>query len=286
MKKVVVGSLFFLSTLLLAGFGLNLFAEKQVEAAMAEFSVKNMTCGSCVSKIKTALGDLDGIQQVDIAVTTGRSQVVYDPSSVDPDRIAETISSSGFPASVLLSLSSDEYLAMKTEEGRLSDKYIARVGTRLISRTDFEARLSKALESMSFDKNPAAIQQVRLNLWQDIQQREILLASAESNQVVVHPGEVELRINKLRKSTPDFDNSVLASYDNFEHFESRLTEDMIIRRNIETNVIAGIENPQEQRQKLNQWYQNLTKQTPVVIFDADLKQGASGTGSGCGGSCC
>ena len=68
MKKVALGLTVVLVVAALFIFGTGLFSstETNVNAAMAEFSVANMTCASCVGTINTALGKLDGIEQVDI----------------------------------------------------------------------------------------------------------------------------------------------------------------------------------------------------------------------------
>lgn len=290
MKKFVL-ALSVVVAAVLFSFGLGLFpdSEARVNAAMAEFSVKNMTCASCVGTINEALGKLDGIEQVDVQVTTGRSQVLYDPRQLDAQTIAQAISESGFPATVSLEMSSDDYLALQAEESRLAETYLARIGTQLIARADFENKVERALGTMQLNSQPEAAQQVRASLWKDIKERAILLAAAETNQVVVPQGEIELRLEKLRNATPDFESAVLASYENHEQFVQRLKEDMIIRRNIKQNVVAGIDNPQEQQQKLNQWFQELNQKTPVVIFDQQLKQLAAGSGGGCGGGgggCC
>lgn len=287
MKKAVLGAAVVAAALLLSvGLGWFPGGETRVDAAMAEFSVKNMTCASCVGTINAALGQLDGIEKVDIVVTTGRSQVLYDPRQLDAETIARTITASGFPATVRLQMSSDDYRALQAEEGRLAETYLARIGSRLIPRADFEKQLERTLGSMPLDNRPDALQQVRADLWQDLLQRALLLAAAEANQVVVPQGEVDLRIEELRSATPDFESAVLARYEDRDQFVQQLQEDLIIRRNIELNVVAGIEDPREQRLKLNQWFQEVSRQTPVVIFDPQLKQAAAGSGSGCGGGCC
>jgi len=289
MKKVVLGSAVVVAALLLS-FGLGLFPGEsaRVDAAMAEFTVKNMTCASCVGTINEALGKLDGIEKVDIVVTTGRSQVLYDPTRLDAQTIARTITESGFPAVLSLNMSSDDYRSLQAEESRLAETYLARIGSRLISRADFDRKVERALTTMQMGDQPEAVKRVRAGIWQEVRDRALLLTAAESNQIVVPQGEVDLRVKELRASTPDFETALLASYPSQEEFVNQLKEKMIINRNIELNVIAGIDNPQEQRQKLNQWFQELRRQTPMVIFDPQLKQSVaqSGAGGGCGGGCC
>ncbi|MDT8420699.1 MAG: cation transporter [Desulfuromonadales bacterium] len=289
MKSALLAGVVLLGALMAAfGFGAFSSEAEPVEPAMAEFAVQGMTCGSCVGTIKDALGQLDGIENVDIVVTTGRSQVLFDPARVAAEKIAATISASGFPATLTLTLSGDEYRQLQNEESRLAEQYLARIGTRMIPREEFEQRLARSLGTLQFTggDEAAARQQARSILWQEVRQRQILLAAAESNQVVVSPAEVELRLAELQQSTPDFTAAVEAQHGGLDAFTKRLREDLIINRNIEEHVLAGIANPLEQRRKVNQWYQELSRQTPVILYDRQLKQAAASSGSSCGGGCC
>ena len=90
-------------------------------AALAEFQIEKLTCGSCVSNIENALVKLGGIDSVEVNLTSNRGRVTYDPAEVDSQVIAETITSAGYPATLRMELSSDEYLSLQQEQASLVD---------------------------------------------------------------------------------------------------------------------------------------------------------------------
>lgn len=284
-KGLLTGGLVVVALFVSIGFAVFPPSGEAVQPAMAELSVEKMTCGSCVATIRSALEDLGGVEQVDIFVTTGRSQVLYNPDKLDAKTIAETITASGYPAVVKLELDHDEYSALQSEQSRLAERYLAKIGTRLVPRSLLDDRLQQALASMPGSRTDQEIQQLRTSLWQELQQRQLLLNAAEQNQVVVPEAEVELRIDQLRRATPNFE-AALAGYGGEEPFVRQLQEEMIINRMIELHVVDGIDNTQDRRSAINSWYRTLVEETPVTIYDPQLQQTAAASTSSCGGGCC
>jgi copper chaperone CopZ len=258
-------------------------------AALAEYQIEKMTCGSCTGNIETALVGLSGVGSVDINLTSNRGRVIYDPNKLDSQSIAEAITAAGYPAKLRLELDSDEYLALQQEQAQLGQEYLARIGDRLLARSDFEGLvMQRSRGAVAAGQND----QLWKTVWQDVLQRELMLSSAEENKVVVQDGEVEVRLDELRKGHQGLDDLLVKRYGSVDVFRARLHEDMIINRNIEDHVYAGITDPGEQKNKLQQWYAELQNNTDVVIFDSRLKavsQGGGGCGSGGGGGgggCC
>ncbi|WP_249643784.1 heavy-metal-associated domain-containing protein [Nocardia sputi] len=58
-------------------------------------TVAGMTCGGCASKVRTALGALDGVSAVDADPATGRV-TVESGKEVDPDAIANAVEAAGY----------------------------------------------------------------------------------------------------------------------------------------------------------------------------------------------
>ena len=254
-------------------------------AALAEYQIEKMTCGSCIGNIEAALVALGGVGSVDINLTSNRGRVTYDPTVLDSQSIAEAITAAGYPAKLRLELDSDAYLALQQEQAQLGQEYLARIGDRLLARSDFEGLvIQRSRGAVASGRND----QLWKTVWQDVLQRELMLSSAEENKVVVQDGEVEARLDELRKRHQGLDDLLVKRYGSVDVFRARLHEDMIINRNIEDHVYAGITNPGAQKSKLQQWYAELQNNTDVVIFDSRLKavsQGGGGCGSG-GGGCC
>lgn len=279
MKKatgVIVGLL--LCFALLAG-GVYLVAGSP-SLGSAEFSVAKMTCGSCASKIDAALAKVPGVGEVRVNVGGGTATVTYAESRVSPETLAQTITAAGFPASLRQVLTAAEVEALNEDASRLSARFVARVGQRLISREDFEQELALRRSSAA-GANEAALRQA---LWQEVQERELLLGAAELQGTVVQETEVEHQVGLMRAGMPDFDRMVATRFGGLEAFAKKVRQDMTIRRTLEEGVLKGISDPAERQQKLNVWYQQLVAVTPVLVLDPALKAAAGG--GGCGGSCC
>jgi len=251
-------------------------------AALAEYQIEKMTCGSCVGNIEAALKSLGGVGSVDINLTSNRGRVTYDPSMLDSQAIAKSITAAGYPAKLRLELAPDEYVALQQEQAQLGQDYLARIGDRLLARADFDALLKQRSRGAV---PPEQNDQLWKTVWQDVLQRELMLSAAEQNEVIVQEGEVDVRLDELRKGHQGLEELVVKRYGSMDIFRARLREDMVLNRNIEDHVYAGLKNPGEQRNKLQQWYSELQNNTDVIIFDSRLKALSQSSG-GCGGGCC
>ena len=58
----------------------------------------DIVCGGCASAIKKALGNVEGVSNVDINVET-KAVTVEHKSEVSRERIVETLDRAGFPSS-------------------------------------------------------------------------------------------------------------------------------------------------------------------------------------------
>lgn len=248
---------------------------------LAEFSVDNMTCGSCAGNIRKALAPIGGVGEVDVSVTAGRARVEYDPQKLRPEALADKITAAGYPAQVGQVLSADEYRRFREDRNQLAEKFIARIGERLISREAF----AQAVSDREGDPNVVRLGLLRAT-WEELLQRELLLSAAEKNGVVVQDGEIELEYQKMRNDTEGFDALIAARYGNEEAYKGLLKENLIINRNIDEYVLKGENDNTQRRLKLNRWFNDLVNNTPVTIFDPALRKAVEGGGSGCGGSCC
>lgn len=252
--------------------------------AMVELQVSNMTCGSCVATITEALESVSGVESIDVSVTTGTSKISFDPQQVAAVKLAEVVTSVGFPAQVKQQLTSEQYKTLQTEETRLSADYVARIGEQLISRFQFDKEVERQLKIRGSQNQPQIQAQIIAQVWQEVKQRTLMLQAAAANQVVVHDGEVALRIEQLKKSLPNLDDYIQSRYGSMDRFRRQLKEEMVISRNIQQHVLDQPNEPRNQRQLYQQWFQGLVDNTAIKIYDRRLKQAAS-TAGGCGGCC-
>ena len=65
--------------------------------AQATFTTEAFTCPSCVKKIETAVGRVDGVDKVDVGFNSSRVKVNFDKQQVKPEDIGKIISDLGYP---------------------------------------------------------------------------------------------------------------------------------------------------------------------------------------------
>lgn len=62
-----------------------------------KFATEPFTCPSCVRKIESTVGRLDGVEDVQVMFNSSRVKVTFDPDEVSASRIADTITTLGYP---------------------------------------------------------------------------------------------------------------------------------------------------------------------------------------------
>jgi copper chaperone CopZ len=83
-------------TLALGG-GLSAWAAEPVKTTLA---VQGMTCGGCVAAVKVKLGRTEGVTAYEVSLEKAEAEISYDPAQTTPEKIAESVSKTGFKASV------------------------------------------------------------------------------------------------------------------------------------------------------------------------------------------
>ena len=59
-------------------------------------NVKGMSCGHCVKAVEGSLGELEGVNQVNVKLDEAIVDVTYNESQVSLDTIKETIEEQGY----------------------------------------------------------------------------------------------------------------------------------------------------------------------------------------------
>jgi len=88
-----------LSVLAVAALGLVPVA-RAADPANTILAIKGMTCGGCVAAVKVQLKRTEGVSAYDVSLEKAEAHVTYDPARTDPTRIAESVSKTGFQATV------------------------------------------------------------------------------------------------------------------------------------------------------------------------------------------
>jgi len=63
-----------------------------------DFTVSGMDCASCVAHVEKAARSVPGVRDVNVSLARGRAVVNMDPATTDPQRVADAITDSGYPA--------------------------------------------------------------------------------------------------------------------------------------------------------------------------------------------
>ncbi|MCD1159402.1 copper chaperone CopZ [Peribacillus frigoritolerans] len=58
--------------------------------------VQGMSCGHCVNSIEGSVGQLEGINQVNVKLNDAQVEVTFNESQVSLDKIKETIEDQGY----------------------------------------------------------------------------------------------------------------------------------------------------------------------------------------------
>lgn len=70
------------------------------EPSKTTLTIKGMTCGGCVAAVKVQLKKTEGVTAYEVSLEKGEAEVSYDPAKAAPEKIAESVSKTGFQASV------------------------------------------------------------------------------------------------------------------------------------------------------------------------------------------
>src|SRR5713226_6602153 len=66
---------------------------------LVDLELDGMTCASCAARIERKLNKLDGVDAT-VNFATERAAVAYDPERVDVDQLIQTVSHTGYGASL------------------------------------------------------------------------------------------------------------------------------------------------------------------------------------------
>ena len=62
-----------------------------------KFTTEPFTCPSCIKKIETTVGRLDGVSDVSVMFNSNKVKVTFDEAAIRAGAIADTITGLGYP---------------------------------------------------------------------------------------------------------------------------------------------------------------------------------------------
>lgn len=71
--------------------------EKKLEAVL---NIEGMHCNHCKAKVEATIKALKGIKSVEVSLESASAKVLYAEGKITPEKIAASVTESGFNASV------------------------------------------------------------------------------------------------------------------------------------------------------------------------------------------
>lgn len=62
----------------------------------AEINISGMGCASCALKIEKSLKNLEGVENAEVNLKTGKATVKYNPKKVKPSELEDAVNKAGY----------------------------------------------------------------------------------------------------------------------------------------------------------------------------------------------
>ncbi|MHA7270237.1 cation transporter [Arthrobacter sp. HLT1-20] len=62
--------------------------------------LQGLTCGSCVNKVETLVGRLDGVASASVALVSGGTSILSVTGGISAETVAAAVTAAGYPAAV------------------------------------------------------------------------------------------------------------------------------------------------------------------------------------------
>ena len=261
-------------------------------------NVDNMSCSGCISTIKGSLQGIDGIKDIVVDISNGKTDIYYDNKKVtDLSRIEKAITASGYPAKVQRVYAAEEIREEEALKAAKSKHYIASVGGWDIARTDFETELGVAKKQyavkygddiFSDARGQALVANLKSQIASQLINEGIFMQEIQRTGYTIDEKSVEKMLQESLQAKgqgmDDFRSMVTKTGYDIDYFMRRYRIKVLINKYLEEKVLADAANDFDKQNAFSAWYSNAKILAPVVYYDKDLERlGQSQAGSG---SCC
>jgi copper chaperone len=267
------------------------------ELSMAVLSVRDMSCSGCIATIKASLSGIQGIKDIVVDIGNGKTQVYFDQAKLgDINRLAESITASGYPAKLLRVLTPEEVRKERELAAAKSQYYIASVGGWDIARSDFDTELGVAKRRYSktygdnlfaSSRGEALLENLKAQIVKRLIDEGILMQEVYKSDFKID-GEIDKELQAwLRnqgKNMEDFKKSLNEVGYDFDYFKKKFETKVLLNRYLNEKILADASNEFERQSLFNSWFNNSKVLAKVVYYDKDLEKLAQRQSQG--GSCC
>jgi len=275
----------------------------QDRIAKAVLKVDGMSCSGCIYTIKSALAGMAGIKDILVNVGKGEAEIYYDKTELkDVNSIPNSITNSGYPAKIIKVVTADEIQKQREIAAAKARNYIASVGGFDISREDFNTELNftqnryvqiYGKEILNTDQGRALLKSLKAQVIErlineGIQMQEIQRSGFAVDSNIVD-AEFKRFLENMNTDVTKFNSEMNKRGYSPEYFRKKFEMQVLIKKYLDTKVLAGLTNDLEKQQQYSTWFTNARLLAKVVYYDRELERlvQAQSTSGGCsGGSSC
>lgn len=270
--------------------------------AKAVLRVDGMTCGGCISTIKSSLAPFEGIEGIRVDLASGTAEIVYDSTRhQDAGKMAAAITANGYPTSVLRILSPGQLQAQAQANQTKSGTAIAAVGGVDVPRADFEAEMAHAksryqmaygADALTSDQGRRLLDNLKSQIAQRLIDERIQLQEISRSSFTVDRSTVDRQYKAFWQERGFDDEGAFESELRKNgyppgHFSKRFENRVLINAYLEERVITTNLNDIEKQRRYADWFANARLLAEVNYYDQEIErlvQRPSSAG-GCGKSC-
>ena len=269
--------------------------------AKVVLNVEGMSCSGCISTIKSSLAGYDGIQDIIVNISGGITEVYYDSQKIeDVNRLASSITASGYPAKVSQIVSADQ---LKKEEAVASQRarfYIASVGGWDISRADFDTEVAYAKNRykkiygqnvFSDERGKKVLKNIKAQVVSRLINEGIQMQEVQRTGYQIDPQILKKEFGDYVMQKNIDPDKLKASLEEsgypFDYFMKKFENRVLLRHYIEEQILSDAASDYDKQQQYLAWFNNARALTKVTIYDKQLERLTQNqsAGGGCGSSC-
>ena len=271
-------------------------------SSKAVLRVEGMTCGGCVSTIQNSLDPLGGIDDVQVDLASNSVRIIFDSRvHANADQMAAAITASGYRASVVRILSSDQLQAQTDAMRNRSATTIASVGGVQVPRADFDAEMAHATsryrmayghDVLDSDQGRRLLDRLKSQIAQRLIDERIQLQEVRRSGFTVDRTTVARQYQDFWQSrgfadAAAFEKELSKNGYSPDYFSARFENRVLINAYVDEKLFTANLNEIEKQRRYADWFANARLLAEVTYVDKEierlvLSQSRSG---GCGNTC-
>ena len=248
-------------------------------------NVSNMSCSGCISTIKSSVAGIQGVKETLVELSSGKAEIYYDSDKLtDVSLLAKAITDSGYPATVIKTLSAEDVKKERALADARSKYYVVSVGGWDVARSDFDTELEIAKRRYTKLYGNDLFTTAQGIALQDNLKAQILSKLIDEGIMMQEIVKADFKVGKettekqfkevLKNHGKDLDGfkaSLKESGYDYEYFRKKFEIKVVINQYINERILAEASNDFEKQNLFNNWFKNSKTLAQVVYYDRNLE---------------